>query len=137
MTEPESNGASEGTREQLEVAQGLTVELVDAATRSEAIEAAFDYRGNVTLGIEGGSECAGFLFTRDARGADPWVDIMPIAGGRERIPYARLRSIAFTGRDTAAGKSWETWVKKYTEKKEREARGEQVESIDLFPDEDE
>jgi hypothetical protein len=33
------------------------------------------------------------------------------------IPYSDIAALAFTGRDTAAGKSWEAWVKKYMEKK--------------------
>jgi len=34
------------------------------------------------------------------------------------IPYADIAGLAFTGRDTAAGKSWEAWVKKYWERKQ-------------------
>jgi hypothetical protein len=33
------------------------------------------------------------------------------------ISYADIAALAFTGRDTAAGKSWEAWMKKYAEKK--------------------
>ena len=33
------------------------------------------------------------------------------------IAYSDIAALAFTGRDTAAGKSWEAWVKKYVEKK--------------------
>ena len=33
------------------------------------------------------------------------------------IPYSEIAGLAFTGRDTAAGKSWEAWLKKYWEKK--------------------
>jgi hypothetical protein len=44
------------------------------------------------------------------------------------IRYAEIAGLAFTGRDTAAGKSWEAWMKKYLEKK---ARGEKT---DLEPE---
>jgi hypothetical protein len=40
------------------------------------------------------------------------------------IPYAEIAALAFTGRDTAAGKSWEAWVRKYWEKR---AAGETAE----------
>jgi hypothetical protein len=40
-----------------------------------------------------------------------------------KISYAEIAALAFTGRDTAAGKSWEAWVGKYWEKK---ASGEGV-----------
>jgi hypothetical protein len=33
------------------------------------------------------------------------------------ISYADIAALAFTGRDTAAGKSWEAWMKKYAQKK--------------------
>jgi hypothetical protein len=45
------------------------------------------------------------------------------------IQYVNIASLAFTGRDTAAGKSWEAWVKKYWEKKQA---GEQ--NIELVPE---
>jgi hypothetical protein len=45
------------------------------------------------------------------------------------IAYSDIAGLAFTGRDTAAGKSWEAWVKKYWEKK---AAGET--NIALEPD---
>jgi len=33
------------------------------------------------------------------------------------VAYSDIAALAFTGRDTAAGKSWEAWVRKYWEKK--------------------
>jgi hypothetical protein len=33
------------------------------------------------------------------------------------IPYSEIAALAFSGRDTAAGKSFEAWVRKYWEKK--------------------
>ena len=45
------------------------------------------------------------------------------------IAYTDIASLAFTGRDPAAGKSWEAWVKKYMERK---AAGET--QIGLEPD---
>jgi hypothetical protein len=34
-----------------------------------------------------------------------------------KIPFSEIAGLAFTGRDTAAGKSFAAWVKKYNEKK--------------------
>jgi len=48
---------------------------------------------------------------------------------RVKIPYSEIRALAFTGRDTAAGKSWEAWVKKYWEKREKGG-----ESLNLQPE---
>jgi len=36
---------------------------------------------------------------------------------RITIPYSDIARLVFSGKDTAAGKSFETWVKKYHEKK--------------------
>ena len=33
------------------------------------------------------------------------------------VAAADIAALAFTGRDTAAGESWEAWVRKYWEKK--------------------
>jgi len=46
------------------------------------------------------------------------VRVIP-QNSREKIsiPYSDIAALAFTGRDTAAGKSWEAWVRKYWEKK--------------------
>ena len=46
------------------------------------------------------------------------------------VSYAEIGALAFTGRDTAAGKSWEAWMKKYAEKK---AAGEK--DLSLHPEE--
>jgi hypothetical protein len=42
---------------------------------------------------------------------------------RHKIAYADIAALAFTGRDPAAGKSWEAWVRKYWEKKASGERG--------------
>jgi len=88
-------------------------------TAMDVLEKAFDYRGDVTLTLADGREVAGYLFDR-RRGkglADSFARIMTPAGDKPSIPYADIRRIAFSDRDPAAGKSFETWVKKYVEKK--------------------
>ena len=47
------------------------------------------------------------------------------------IPRHKVRRVEKTGRDMADGKSWEAWVRKWKENKERVARGEAAEEIDL------
>jgi hypothetical protein len=46
------------------------------------------------------------------------------------VPYNEIAALAFTGRDTAAGKSFAGWVKKYNEKK---AAGETNVGIEAEP----
>ncbi len=81
------------------------------------IEKAFDYRGDVTLRLKDGRAIVGFLSNREVKGAhrcpDPFVEMM-LQGQTEKtlIKYSEIQSVALTGEDTAAGKSWEDWMAK-------------------------
>ena len=110
--------------------QGWIPELATEADIRAVIEKAFDYRGDVTISRKDGSEITGYLFDRRAGKtlADSVVRLMLPAGNeRPAIPYSEIKGLAFTGRDTAAGKSYEAWVKKYWEKR---AKGEKNISIE-------
>ncbi|MGB9071352.1 MAG: hypothetical protein WCC22_01680 [Terriglobales bacterium] len=110
--------------------QGWIPELATEADIRAVIEKAFDYRGDVTITRKDGSQIAGYLFDRRVGPtlAASFVRLM-LATSHERpsIPYSEIAGIAFTGRDTAAGKSYEAWVKKYWEKR---AKGEKNISIE-------
>ena len=98
----------------------------------EGIEKAFDYRGDVTIMRRDGTAVEGYIFDRRTGPtlADSSVRLFPKAGGNKCvIAYSDIASLQFTGRDTAAGKSFEAWVKKYWEKK---AAGEK--NIELTPE---
>jgi hypothetical protein len=86
-----------------------------------ALEKAFDYRGDLTITLKNGGKVEGYVFDRRANGAslaDCSLRLIPKTG-REKIliAYTDIAALAFTGKDTAAGKSFEAWVKKYHEKK--------------------
>src|ERR1700746_2060836 len=109
---------------QREGLEGWIPELVNEAELREALEKAFDYRGDVTLTKKDGTKIEGYVFDRISGAAlsSSFVRVLPKNGGnRAKIPYSEIGALAFTGRDTAAGKSWEAWVKKYWEKKEEGA----------------
>jgi hypothetical protein len=115
--------------------QGFRWEGDDPSLLAGVIDAAFDYRGDVTLYLRDGRAVHGYLFNRDGDASEPFADVIPAAGGpRLRVFYRDLRGIAFSGKDPASGKSWETWVKKYHARNAAEARGERAESVDLFPE---
>ncbi len=99
---------------------GWSVDLGDDDATFDILEKAFDYRGDVTLTLKDGSVVAGYLFDRK-RGktlTDSSVRLLPpTSEERITVRYADIRHIAFSDRDPAAGKSFETWVKKYIEKK--------------------
>lgn len=101
----------------------------------EILEAAFDYRGDVTIELASGEAVCGYLFNRDARAEEPFVDLyLADSDGRRRILYRDIRGVRFSGKDTASGKSWETWVKQFTEKRAARERGEEVGQIGLQPE---
>jgi hypothetical protein len=110
--------------------QGWIPELATEADIRAVIEKAVDYRGDVTITRRDGSQITGYLFDRRIGKtlADSIVRlILPTSNQRPAIPYSDITGLAFTGRDTAAGKSYEAWVKKYWEKR---AKGEKNISIE-------
>jgi hypothetical protein len=82
-------------------------------TLPQIIERAFDYRGNVTVVGCDGTVLEGYLFNRDAEAAEPFVQVYDRdGGGPTTIPYGRIRTIRFSGRDMAAGQSYAAWVRR-------------------------
>jgi hypothetical protein len=97
-----------------------------------ALEKAFDYRGDITLTLKDGSKVEGYIFDRRSGPTlgDCCVRIYPKDRPEKvSVRYSDIAHLAFTGKDTAAGKSFETWLKKYIERK---AAGEK--NISLEPE---
>jgi len=92
--------------------EGWVPKVGEELPLSEVIDLAFDYRGDVTLTLRSGEQVAGYLFNRDTACPQPVLHVFPEAGGTRLIAYADVATIAFTGEDTASGKSWEVWVAK-------------------------
>jgi hypothetical protein len=114
----------------LEVAPGTEHEKLEGwvpALASEeelrvALEKAFDYRGDVTITRKDGARVEGYVFDRRTGASlkESVVRLYPKDSTEKiSVSYAEIAALAFTGRDTAAGKSWEAWMKKYAEKKSR------------------
>ena len=99
-----------------------------------ALEKAFDYRGDIQLTLKDGRVIEGYIFDRKTADtlAASTVRIIP---SKERtkiaISYSQIAALAFTGRDTAAGKSFEAWMKKYLEKKAAGEKGIGIEAEKL------
>jgi hypothetical protein len=99
---------------------GWVPDLTNENELREALEKAFDYRGDITLTRKDGTLIEGYLYDRRTAPTlqQSLVRILPQNGSpRVSIPYSDISSLTFSGRDTAAGKSWEAWVRKYWEKK--------------------
>lgn len=98
--------------------EGAVPALATPAERDAAMDLAFDYRGDVTIHTTDGKVIEGYIFDRRSNVPEPFVRMIPRdSEQRVSIAYAKIARLIFSGRDTAAGKSWETWVRKYTEKK--------------------
>jgi hypothetical protein len=92
--------------------EGWAPDIPDAATLAEVVDRAFDYRGDVTVVLHDGRELVGYLFNRNRDVAEPFVQMFERdGGGPSRIPYAGIRTIRFTGKDTAAGNSYAAWLR--------------------------
>ncbi|MCX5641176.1 MAG: hypothetical protein NT059_10260 [Planctomycetota bacterium] len=103
-------------------AQGSVIDLaaVPESERKRAFDEAFEYRGDITLMLTDGSRVDCYLFDRrpGATLADSLVRVMESGGGEKRsISYSQIARLEFTGKDTAAGKTWENWVRRYVEKR--------------------
>jgi hypothetical protein len=100
--------------------QGLIPSIASEEELRTALEKAFEYRGDVTITCKDGRVIEGYVYDRRlaARLSESRVRVLPADGsGRVSVPYAEIAALHFSGRDTAAGKSWEAWVRKYWEKK--------------------
>jgi hypothetical protein len=99
-----------------------------------ALEKAFDYRGDLTITLKDGQTIEGYVFDRRAESShltECMVRVIPKdRPSKVSICYSDIAALAFTGKDSAAGKSFEAWVKKYNEKK---ARGEKDIGIESAP----
>ena len=111
--------------------EGTSPPLTDDAMRARAMDLAFDYRGDVTLELTDGRTLEGYVCNRHADAVEPFVKMMLKTGGEAGVRYAEVARLIFSGKDTAAGRSWQNWVRRYVEKKlAGEATNIQAEVLD-------
>jgi transcriptional antiterminator Rof (Rho-off) len=124
-SKPSSSSADADTLEiapgfKRQVVEGWVPNLASENDIHDALEKAFDYRGDVTITCRDGTRVEGYVFDR-RRGSslnNSFVRLIPKNSAEKiAIAYADIAALAFTGRDTAAGKSWEAWVRRYWEKR--------------------
>jgi hypothetical protein len=100
--------------------EGWVPALAGEEELRQALEKAFDYRGDVTITRKDGSKVEGYIFDRRTGKSlsESAVRLYPKDSNQKvSIAYSEIAALAFSGRDTAAGKGWEAWVRKYWEKK--------------------
>ena len=126
--------------EALELAPGTEHEQLEGSVPSlateqdlkNALEKAFDYRGDITITLKSGEKIEAYIFNRQTgpKLADSFVQYYtPKSDDKRKLAYDQIARLEFSGKDRAAGKHWEDWVKAYAEKK---AAGEK--NIALVPD---
>ena len=112
--------------------EGWIPELASETEIRVALEKAFDYRGDVLITCKNGTKIEGYIFDR-RKGTtldDSLVRLFPKdSENKISVSYSQIAALAFSGRDTAAGKTWEAWVRKYWEKKQAGEQG-----IGITPD---
>jgi hypothetical protein len=112
--------------------EGWVPKLATDDDLRDALAKALDYRGDVTLTLKSGERIEAFIFNchTGATLVESWVNYYtPSAPEKRKVGYAEIARLEFSGKDRAAGKHWEDWVKAYNEKK---AAGEK--NIALAPE---
>lgn len=100
--------------------EGWIPSLATEAETHAALEKAFDYRGDITLTLRSGQRVEGYIFDRRSATPTSPASVRLLSKDSDQkivVPYSDIARLEFTGRDTAAGKSFETWVRKYNERK--------------------
>ncbi|MFQ5872347.1 MAG: hypothetical protein ACE5JL_00900 [Dehalococcoidia bacterium] len=98
--------------------EGWVPEVGESLSLAQVIDLAYDYRGNVTIVKNGGTEIVGYIFNRNSEASEPFIEYFDEAGsGPFTILYSEIENILFTGKDTAAGKSYEAWLKRREKKR--------------------
>ena len=130
LYEHDANQLEVAAGREREELQGWIPELATDEELREALEKAFDYRGDITVTRRDGLVVEGYVFDRQTGQtlADSFVRIIPSKERTKlRMSYAEIAGLNFNGRDTAAGKSFEAWRKRYAEKKAAGEKNIQIE----------
>ena len=57
--------------------EGRVFQPASFAELAEAVELAFDYRGDVTVSLKSGESLSGYLFNRQVSGSDSYLEVFP------------------------------------------------------------
>ena len=97
-------------------------ELASKADLYDALNKAFEYRGDITIVLKNGSKVVGYVFNREPEQAEPFIEMFPADKDvKTQIFYKDIAALNFSGIDTASGKSWAAWIAKYKAKEAAES----------------
>ena len=106
--------------------EGWIPSLATEGEIRQALEQAFDYRGDVTLTLKNDERIEAYIFNRKTGDslADSYLEYFTASAlEKRRLSYAEIARLEFTGKDRAAGKQWEDWIRKYNERKAAGEKG--------------
>ena len=87
--------------------------LVSKEDLYDALEKAFDYRGDITITLKNDTRIVGYVFNRESKVAEPFAELYPADRDEKiKVYYKDIAGLVFSGVDTAAGKSWAVWLEK-------------------------
>ncbi|RLS27895.1 MAG: hypothetical protein DWH76_01140 [Planctomycetota bacterium] len=99
--------------------ENMRVDCAHSAAFEDGLQAACSFRGDVTLELKDGSAVEGYVFDLKRTNASPHaVRILPKDGrARMTVEQSTIQTLCFTGKDAAAGKTWENWMRRYAQMK--------------------
>lgn len=94
--------------------EGSRLQPANEAELQDALGRAVDYRGDVTIHLKTGEQVIGYVFDRQGGVPHPFVKVF-LANQSEPciIKCGDIAEVEFSGEDTAFGRSWEDWAKKW------------------------
>ncbi len=102
------------------IREGDALDASDQARLLDSLDAIRDFRGDVTLVLNGDATVEGFVFdviVGSDFGSCALRLLVPGDANRRTVAGHEIAAIRISGRDAAAGKTWENWVRRYAQKR--------------------
>lgn len=107
-------GSDSGSHGNPQSWEGRNIQPSDEKELHEAVNRAFDYRGDVTIQLKSGDQLIGYVFDRHEDVPQPYLKLfLPNRHEPHIVFYQEIAGVVFSGEDTAFGRSWENWAQKW------------------------
>jgi hypothetical protein len=117
MTQVSSNNDKPNAKAEEKSLEKWVPTLATKEDLYDALDKALDYRGDITITLKDGAKVVCYVFNRETKIPEPYIEVFPADKDEKvKIHYKDIAALAFTGIDTAAGKSWAAWIEKYKAK---------------------
>ena len=100
--------------------EGMVIHPANKQELSHVMRMAFDYRGDVTIRFQSGAQVTGYVFDYHERTDNSYLRLyVENCQDPQMVSSGEIQEIAFSGEDTAFGRSWEDWAKKWSKDSSR------------------